>query len=44
MADKTKSEQQVKDQISNEKQAKQMQRDSAALQTPPPAATFKIQR
>ncbi len=44
MANKTKSEQQVKDQISNEKQAKQMQRDSAALQTPPPAATFKIQR
>ncbi|PWN66857.1 outer membrane protein assembly factor BamD [Chryseobacterium phosphatilyticum] len=44
VADKTKTDQQIKDQISNEKQAKQMQRDSAALKTPPPAATFKIQR
>ncbi|UKB83772.1 outer membrane protein assembly factor BamD [Chryseobacterium sp. MEBOG06] len=44
LADKNKTEQQIKDQISNEKQAKQIQRDSAALQTPPPAATFKIQR
>lgn len=44
LADKNKTDQQIKDQISNEKQAKQIQRDSAALQTPPPAATFKIQR
>ncbi|MGL6127013.1 hypothetical protein BBI01_18780 [Chryseobacterium artocarpi] len=44
LAEQDKKEQQAKDQISNEKQAKQMQRDSAALQTPPPAATFKIQR
>lgn len=44
LASQNKTEQQIKDQISNEKQAKQMQRDSAALQTPPPAATFKIQR
>ncbi|SIS56070.1 Beta-barrel assembly machine subunit BamD [Chryseobacterium piscicola] len=41
---KTKNNEQIKDQMDNEKQAKQMQRDSAVLQTPPPAATFKIQR
>ncbi|MCY1242879.1 hypothetical protein D9M72_558710 [compost metagenome] len=44
LADQGKTEQQVKDQISNEKKAMQLQRDSAALKTPPPAATFKIQR
>lgn len=44
MAEKGKAEQQIKDQINNEKKAMQIQRDSAALQTPPPAATFKIQR
>ncbi|UWX60060.1 outer membrane protein assembly factor BamD [Chryseobacterium oranimense] len=44
IAEKNKADQQVKDQISNEKKAMQIQRDSAALQTPPPAATFKIQR
>ncbi|MCA6067320.1 outer membrane protein assembly factor BamD [Chryseobacterium sp. RG1] len=44
LADKAKTEQQLKDQISAEKKAMQIQRDSAALQTPPPAATFKIQR
>ncbi|MBV8325965.1 outer membrane protein assembly factor BamD [Chryseobacterium sp.] len=44
MAEKNKTDQQIKDQISNEKKAMQMQRDSAALQTPPPAATFKIKR
>ncbi len=48
MADKlaadSKTEQQIKDQISNEKQAKQIQRDSAVINTPPPAATFRIQR
>ncbi|MCJ7933798.1 MAG: outer membrane protein assembly factor BamD [Chryseobacterium sp.] len=44
LAEKNKTEQQIKDQISNEKRAMQMQRDSAALKTPPPAATFKIQR
>ena len=44
LAETSKTEQQIKDQVSNEKQAMQMQRDSAALQTPPPAATFKIQR
>ncbi|WP_449400206.1 outer membrane protein assembly factor BamD [Chryseobacterium wanjuense] len=43
-AEKTKTEQQMKDQIDAEKKAMQIQRDSAALQTPPPAATFKIQR
>ena len=35
---------QEKEQISEEKKAMQIQRDSAALATPPPAATFKIQR
>ena len=44
LAEQNKTEQQIKDQISNEKQAMQIQRDSAALETPPPAATFKIQR
>ena len=44
LAEKAKSEEQLKEQIANEKQAKQLLRDSAALQTPPPAATFKIQR
>lgn len=44
IADQNKADQQVKDQLSNEKKAMQMLRDSAALQTPPPAATFKIQR
>ena len=44
LADKAKTEQQLKDQVSAEKKAMQIQRDSAALQTPPPAATFKIQR
>lgn len=43
-AEQSKTEQQMKDQISNEKKAMQMQRDSAVLTTPPPAATFKIQR
>lgn len=43
-AKKAKTNEQIKNQIDNEKQAIQMQRDSAALQTPPPAATFKIQR
>ncbi|RKS96746.1 Beta-barrel assembly machine subunit BamD [Chryseobacterium defluvii] len=43
-AEKAKTEQQMKDQIDAEKKAMQIQRDSAALQTPPPAATFKIQR
>ncbi|WBV59143.1 outer membrane protein assembly factor BamD [Chryseobacterium camelliae] len=44
LAEKAKTEQQLKDQVSAEKKAMQIQRDSAALQTPPPAATFKIQR
>lgn len=44
LAEQNKTEQQMKDQASNEKQAIQIQRDSAVLQTPPPAATFKIQR
>ncbi|WP_415324480.1 outer membrane protein assembly factor BamD [Chryseobacterium sp. MMS23-Vi53] len=43
-ADKSKTEQQAKDQVEAEKKAMQIQRDSAALSTPPPAATFKIQR
>lgn len=43
-AKKVKTEEQMKDQMENEKQANQMRRDSAVLQTPPPAATFKIQR
>lgn len=44
LAEKSKTEQQMKDQVDAEKKAMQIQRDSAALQTPPPAATFKIQR
>lgn len=44
LAQQNKSDQQMKDQINNEKRAMQMQRDSAVLKTPPPAATFKIQR
>lgn len=44
LSEKEKTDQQIKDQISNEKKAMQIQRDSAALKTPPPAATFKIQR
>ncbi len=44
LAEQNKTEQQIKEQIANEKKAMQIQRDSAALQTPPPAATFKIQR
>lgn len=44
LAEKSKTEQQMKDQVDAEKKALQIQRDSAVLQTPPPAATFKIQR
>ncbi|MBB4807033.1 outer membrane protein assembly factor BamD [Chryseobacterium defluvii] len=44
LAEKNKTEQQMRDQVEAEKKAMQIQRDSAALQTPPPAATFKIQR
>ncbi len=44
LAEQTKTEEQIKNQVLNEKKAMQIQRDSAALQTPPPAATFKIQR
>ncbi len=43
-AQKSKTEQQAKDQVEAEKKAMQIQRDSAAINTPPPAATFKIQR
>ncbi len=43
-AEKAKTEQQAKDQVDAEKKAMQIQRDSAAINTPPPAATFKIQR
>ncbi|WP_312074932.1 outer membrane protein assembly factor BamD [Chryseobacterium sp.] len=42
--EKVKTDENIKNQIDNEKQANQMRRDSAVLQTPPPAATFKIQR
>lgn len=42
--EKNKTEEQIKNQIDAEKKAKLIQRDSAVLQTPPPAATFKIQR
>ncbi|SDQ48409.1 Beta-barrel assembly machine subunit BamD [Chryseobacterium soldanellicola] len=44
LAEKSKTEEQIKNQADAEKKAMQIQRDSAALQTPPPAATFKIQR
>jgi len=43
-ASKQKSIEQEKNQIDAQKKAMQIQRDSAAIQTPPPAATFKIQR
>ncbi|CAA7385886.1 outer membrane protein assembly factor BamD [Chryseobacterium fistulae] len=43
-AEQNKTQQQIKDQVDAEKKAMQIQRDSAALMTPPPAATFKIQR
>ena len=43
-AEKAKTIQQEKDQIDAEKKAMQIQRDSAAISTPPPAATFKIKR
>lgn len=43
-AEQAKTIQQEKDQIEAEKKAMQIQRDSAALSTPPPAATFKIKR
>ncbi|SIP90028.1 Beta-barrel assembly machine subunit BamD [Chryseobacterium sp. RU37D] len=43
-ASKVKKDQQMKDQVDAEKKAMQIQRDSAAINTPPPAATFKIQR
>ncbi|RNA61181.1 outer membrane protein assembly factor BamD [Chryseobacterium nematophagum] len=43
-AEQNKTQQQIKDQVEAEKKAMQIQRDSAALMTPPPAATFKIQR
>ncbi|MCJ8155220.1 outer membrane protein assembly factor BamD [Chryseobacterium sp. SSA4.19] len=43
-AEKSKTEQHMKDQVEAEKKAMQIQRDSAAINTPPPAATFKIQR
>ena len=41
---RNKTEQQLKDQANVERQSQQIRRDSAKLQTPPPAATFKIQR
>jgi len=44
LAEQSKTEEQIKNQVDAEKKAMQIQRDSAALQTPPPAATFKIQR
>ncbi|WP_419869475.1 outer membrane protein assembly factor BamD [Chryseobacterium sp. CT-SW4] len=44
LAERSKTEKQIKEQIGAEKKAMQIQRDSAALNTPPPAATFKIQR
>jgi outer membrane protein assembly factor BamD len=43
-AEKAKTEQQMKDQVDAEKKATQIRRDSAAINTPPPAATFKIKR
>lgn len=43
-AEQAKTIQQEKDQVEAEKKAMQIQRDSAALSTPPPAATFKIKR
>ncbi|WP_292009840.1 outer membrane protein assembly factor BamD [Chryseobacterium sp.] len=44
LAERSKTEKQIKEQVGAEKKAMQIQRDSAALNTPPPAATFKIQR
>ncbi|UZT96185.1 outer membrane protein assembly factor BamD [Chryseobacterium fluminis] len=44
LAAQNKTEQQMKDQVDAEKKAMQIQRDSAVINTPPPAATFKIQR
>ncbi|WP_326981695.1 outer membrane protein assembly factor BamD [Chryseobacterium sp. MYb264] len=44
LAARQKSVDQEKNQIDAQKKAMQIQRDSAAIQTPPPAATFKIQR
>jgi len=43
-AEHAKTIQQEKDQVEAEKKAMQIQRDSAAISTPPPAATFKIKR
>lgn len=43
-AEQAKTVQQEKDQVEAEKKAMQIQRDSAAISTPPPAATFKIKR
>lgn len=44
LAEQNKTQEQIKNQMDAEKKAKLIQRDSAILQTPPPAATFKIQR
>ena len=44
LEEKQKTEEQLKEQASLEKKANQILRDSAQLSTPPPAATFKIQR
>lgn len=44
LAAKNKTAKQEQQQTDHEKAAMQIQRDSAALATPPPAATFKIQR
>lgn len=44
LAAKNKTAVQEEAQVDREKAAMQIQRDSAALATPPPAATFKIQR
>ena len=38
------TDEQSKKQVKDEQQAMQIQRDSAAINTPPPAATFKIRR
>lgn len=44
LAQRDKTNQQLQDQADAEKRAQQIQRDSAKLQTPPPAATFEIKR
>lgn len=44
IAQRNKTDQQLKDQADAEKKAQQIQRDSVKLQTPPPAATFEIKR